>query len=193
MSPVREYQNTKRENNRRSKMSETSTTKDIFKHTKGSFDRLNSYNYPTWKLNCRYLLLAVDSWEIVTGEEIAPIVPNDGNPLQIGVTTRLLKEFKQRRQDATFIILNCCGVSVQAHINRTDNPKEMWDTLARMLDTASHTVGRQSSDLWTQFHTRAGYGISGKQGKERIRQGLVLSRVVFLVGIRMLPVQGRRD
>jgi hypothetical protein len=121
-------------------------TEFTFKHTKGSFERLNSFNYPTWKLNCRYmyLLLAVDSWGIVTGEEIAPIVPNDGNPLQIGVATRLLKKFKQRKQEATVIIYNSCGVSVQAHINRTDNPKEMWDILARILDTASHTIGRQS-------------------------------------------------
>jgi hypothetical protein len=125
-------------------MSENSNTKVIFKHAKGSFERLNSFNYPTWKLNCRYLLLAIDSWYVVTGDDLAPIIPDNGNPLHIGVATRLFKEFKQRKQDTTFIIFNSCGVSVQAQIKRTDDPREMWETLARIFDTANHTIGRQA-------------------------------------------------
>jgi hypothetical protein len=125
-------------------MSETSQPKDIFKHAKGSFERLNGENYPSWKINCRYLLLANDEWDIVTGDEVAPEIPLNGNPLQIGVATGLLKDFRKRRQDATYIIHNSCSESVHAHINQTDDPKVMWDALAKIFDTANETVGRQS-------------------------------------------------
>jgi hypothetical protein len=70
--------------------------------------------------------------------------PTTAIRLHIGVATRLLKEFRLRKLDATFIIFNSCGVSVQAHINRTDDPKVMWEFLARIFDTANHTIGRQA-------------------------------------------------
>jgi hypothetical protein len=76
-----------------------SEKKDVFQHTQGSFECLNSSNYPTWKVNCRYLrlLLARNSWRIVTGEEVEPVIPIDGNPLQIGVAIRLQNAFRLRK------------------------------------------------------------------------------------------------
>jgi hypothetical protein len=148
-------------------MSETSQPKDIFKHSKGSFERLNGENYPSWKINCRYLLLANDEWDIVTGDEVAPEIPPNGNSLQIGVATGLLKDFRKRRQDATYIIHNSCSEFVHAHINQTDDPKVMWNALAKIYDTANETVGRQS--LFRDFSRS---GVVQQEGLHKGRRSL---------------------
>ena len=44
-------------------------TKDTFKHSKGSFERLNSTNYHSWRVSMRYLLTALDLWDLVTGAD----------------------------------------------------------------------------------------------------------------------------
>jgi hypothetical protein len=121
-------------------------TKDIFTHNKGSFERLNEDNYPTWGLNCRYLLLAVDAWDIVTGEEVAPIVPEDGNALQIGVASKLFKDFKLKKQNATFIIFNSCAEMVQAHINSPTIQRRCEKLLlSSMTPQITQSAGKRSS------------------------------------------------
>jgi hypothetical protein len=38
--------------------------KDIFKHSKESFERLTTTNYPLWNNNARHLLRSIAAWKI---------------------------------------------------------------------------------------------------------------------------------
>ena len=57
------------------------SSKDTFKHPKGSYERLNANNYPTWSNSTRRLLHALRAWQIIAGEEIAPVIPGAGSGL----------------------------------------------------------------------------------------------------------------
>jgi hypothetical protein len=85
----------------------SSTSKDVFKHPKGSFDRINTTNYASWQNSIRRLLRMMSCWEITTGdEEIPPLAPA-GSPANIASAARKAKmEFEQRREEAASMIYN---------------------------------------------------------------------------------------
>jgi predicted transcriptional regulator len=118
--------------------------KDMFKNSKGSFERLNEHNYPTWRDNCSLYLISMKAWKIVTGDELPPVIPENGTAVEVAIAANRLEKYEQRKDDATFIIFNSCGKSVQAHINKTRDPKEMWNILARQMDSVRHVIGRQA-------------------------------------------------
>jgi predicted transcriptional regulator len=118
--------------------------KDMFKNSKGSFERLNNDNYPTWRDNCSLYLISMKAWKIVTGDELPPVIPENGTAVEVAIAANRLEKYEQRRDDATFIIFNSCGKPLQSHINKTRNPKEMWDILARQMDSVKHVIGRQA-------------------------------------------------
>ncbi|KAH8152155.1 uncharacterized protein LAJ45_03581 [Morchella importuna] len=123
----------------------TSSTKDIFKHPKGSFDRLTPSNYSSWKNSMRRLLRALLAWKIVSGdEEIPPVAgPNDEEE-EIERCRKRRQDFEQRREDAAAVIYNSCSSPVRIYIDEVDDPEEMWTILAERLDTACSAVGRQT-------------------------------------------------
>ena len=117
---------------------------DIFKHAKGSYERLTSANYPAWKNSTRRLLRSIFAWNIVTATESAPIVLTQGEPEDIDLSRRLLHKYKQRQEDAAVIIYNSTSVAVRAYIDEIDDPAEMWTTLANHFNTAGTAAGRQA-------------------------------------------------
>lgn len=125
------------------------STKDTFKHPKGSYERLNGTNYATWKNNTRRLLRSLRAWSIVTGDEVAPAVPSTGNYPTSLIAKKNQNEFQQRQEDAALVIYNSCGATLRSYIDQIDDPKVMWDTLDKQLNTANSAVGRQA--LFRQF------------------------------------------
>lgn len=125
------------------------STKDTFKHPKGSYERLNATNYATWKNSTRRLLRALRAWSIVTGEEVAPSLPAAGNYPTSLIAKKNHDEFLQRQEDAALVIYNSCGASLRSYIDQIDDPKVMWDTLDKQLNTANSAVGRQA--IFRQF------------------------------------------
>lgn len=124
--------------------------KDTFKHPKGSYERLNASNYPTWSNSTRRLLRALRAWLIVAGEELAPAIPAAGSGVSaIAKATKSLEDFEQRREDAALVIYNSCGAALRSYIDKIDDPKIMWDTLDKQLNTAKSAVGRQA--IFRQF------------------------------------------
>ena len=126
------------------------TTKDTFKHPKGSFERLNATNYPTWSNSTRRLLRALRAWAIVAGEEEVPVIPAAGTGLGgVAKAKKDLEDFVQRREDAALVIYNSCSATLRSYIDKIDDPKTMWNTLDKQLNTAKSAVGRQA--IFRQF------------------------------------------
>ena len=126
------------------------STKDTFKHPKGSYERLNATNYPTWSNSTRRLLRALRAWSIVAGDEVAPVIPTAGIGLSgIAKAKKDLEDFVQRREDAALVIYNSCSATLRSYIDKIDDPKTMWDTLDKQLNTAKSAVGRQA--IFWQF------------------------------------------
>jgi hypothetical protein len=136
--------------------SEMSTT-DFFKHPKGTFERLTSTNYASWKNNMTRLLKAVGAWKIVNGTEVRPADPvRDDYFDRRGDFDRTAFEFDVRRahkkiekfetlcEDANAALYNSCSVPVRIYIDDVDSPSEIWTTLQQRLDSASTSVGRQA-------------------------------------------------
>ena len=126
------------------------STKDTFKHPKGSYERLNAVNYPTWSNSTRRLLRALRAWSIVAGEEVTPTIPPPGTGLSgVAKAKKNLEDFQQRQEDAALVIYNSCSASLRSYIDKIDDPKTMWDTLDKQLNTAKSAVGRQA--IFRQF------------------------------------------
>jgi hypothetical protein len=51
------------------------STTDLFKHPQGTFERLTSTNYASWKNNMTRLLKALGVWKIVDGTKVGPHDP----------------------------------------------------------------------------------------------------------------------
>lgn len=125
--------------------------KDTFKHPKGSYERLNATNYPTWSNSTRRLLRSLRAWSIITGDEITPVIPEAGvaTTNAVAIAKKNLAEFQQRQEDAALVIYNSCSASLRSYIDQIDDPKNMWDTLDKQLNTAKSAVGRQA--IFRQF------------------------------------------
>jgi hypothetical protein len=52
---------------------------DLFKHPKGTFERLTTTNYASWKNNMTRVLMALNAWEIVNGTKVEPADPIRGD------------------------------------------------------------------------------------------------------------------
>jgi hypothetical protein len=118
----------------------TGKEKDVFKHAKGSFDRLTTSNYTSWSKNMRRLLKSLRAWNIVAGDEEEPAAPAANASEKV---TQKYKDYLDRKDDAALCIYNACSTSVRVHIYDIDDPAEMWDKLAERLDAARTAVGRQ--------------------------------------------------
>ena len=126
------------------------SVKDTFKHPKGSYERLNATNYPTWSNSTRRLLHALRAWSIVQGEEVAPIFPSTGGGITATSSAkRNLEDFRQRQEDAALVIYNSCGAALRSYIDKINDPKVMWNTLDQQLNTTNSAVGRQA--IFRQF------------------------------------------
>ena len=102
------------------------SAKDTFKHPKGSYERLNTNNYPTWSNSTRRLLRAICAWSIVAGDEVAPTVPTENSFFVLVATAKKeLDDYRQRQEDAAFIIYNSCSASLRSYIDQIDCPKLM--------------------------------------------------------------------
>ena len=126
------------------------SAKDMFKHPKGSYERLNANNYPTWSNSTCRLLRAIRAWSIVAGDEVATIVPTENSLFVLVATAKKeLDDYRQRQEDAALIIYNSCSASLHSYIDQIDCPKLMWETLDKQLNTAKSAVGRQA--IFRQF------------------------------------------
>jgi hypothetical protein len=114
--------------------------KDIFKHPKGSFERLTNKNYGNWAENMRRLLKANDGWDIVNEEE-AP-VPRPANQTNKWAY-KMWKDYRNRYEEAAQSIFNACSDKVRVYLKGEDDPAIMWNKLAEKMDTASTATGRQ--------------------------------------------------
>lgn len=126
---------------------------DTYSHPKSSFERLNGSNYASWKNNIRRLLRMIRAWDITEGREQLPPLPSHLNSQSVAaVAARARREdFEQRRKEAAGIIYNACIPAVRVYIDDSDDPADMWITLAERMDTANTAIGRQA--LYKTFMT----------------------------------------
>ena len=126
------------------------SAKDTYNHQKGSYKRLNATNYPTWSNNTRRLLCALRAWSIVVGDEVATEIPPPGTGLNgVNKAKKCLEDFQQRQEDAALVIYNSCSTALHSYIDKIDDPKVMWDTLDKQVNTAKSAGGRQA--IFRQF------------------------------------------
>jgi hypothetical protein len=86
------------------------------------FDRLNDTNYADWRIKMEALLEEKELWDVVSGDETMPAT---------GPNSKLAKAFRRKQRLAhAKIILNV--ESSQLPHTRYDDPKEMWENLARI-------------------------------------------------------------
>ena len=89
------------------------STKDTFKHPKGSYERLIATNYPTWSNSTQYLLRALRAWSFVAGDEVAPVIPTAGIGISsIAKAKKDLEDFVQWREDAALVIYDSCSATL---------------------------------------------------------------------------------
>ena len=126
------------------------STKDTFKHPKGSYERLNATNYPIWSDSTRHLLRALRAWSIVAGDGVAPVISTAGIAISgIAKAKKDLEDFVQRWEDAAMVIYRSCSATLRSYIDKIDDPKTMWNTLDKQLNSAKSAVGRQA--IFRQF------------------------------------------
>ena len=77
---------------------------------------LNESNYPTWKVQCRMVLVRDGLWEIVSGKETAPGTDTDGS----------LTKFNSRKDRALATIVLAVEPALLYLIGDPKDPGEVW-------------------------------------------------------------------
>jgi hypothetical protein len=135
-------------------MSSSITKNDVFKSSRGSFDRLNNENYPQWSASMMRLLKAEGLWKIVTGDEICPVITGEHDGMTPEAAQnyqkRKVEDYQKRQDEASVLLHNACCVSTRVHIGKLEDPQTIWDTLKTRLDSAASDAGRQT--LKTQLY-----------------------------------------
>ena len=81
---------------------------------------LNGANYPTWKVQCRMILMKYGVWKIVEGTEVAP--PHEN---QVA-----LNKFNERRDKALSTIVLAVDPSLLYLLGDPQDPVEVWRILS---------------------------------------------------------------
>jgi hypothetical protein len=129
-------------------MSSSITKNDVFKSSRGSFDRLNNENYPQWSASMMRLLKAEGLWKIVTGDEICPVITGEHDGMTPEAAQnyqkRKVEDYRKQQDEASVLLHNACCVSTRVHIGKLEDPQTIWDTLKTRLDSAASDTGRQT-------------------------------------------------
>jgi hypothetical protein len=138
------------------------STTDLFKHPQGTFKRLTSTNYASWKNNMMRLLKALGAWEVINGAKVRPHNPvredyfdrqgyfdRDAFEYDIRRAYRKIKKFQALCATANAALYNACSVSVRVYIDEIESPSQIWTTHQQRLDSTSTSVGRQA--LYSAF------------------------------------------
>jgi hypothetical protein len=117
-------------------------TCEYYKCQYGRVELLNDENYPDWSNTVKFFLTADKTWSIVVGTEVAPRAP----PANAAVARReeyrtLLLEFQARSAKACSMIISSVSSSYKQFLFGKTNPKDMWDTLKRQLDSLTSNSG----------------------------------------------------
>jgi hypothetical protein len=132
------------------------STKDLFKHPQGTFERLTSTNYASWKNNMTRLLQALGVWKVINGTEARTHDPvreeyfdRDAFEYDVRRAHRKIEIFEALCATANAALYSACSVSVRVYINAIESPSQIWTTLQQRLDSTSTSVGRQA--LYSAF------------------------------------------
>ena len=86
------------------------------------FPPLNHTNYAEWSIRMEAILVRVDLWDLVTGDEV--LENNEKDP-------KKLRDFRKRQAMCKAEMVLRVDDSQLAHINSTD-PKAIWESLAKV-------------------------------------------------------------
>jgi hypothetical protein len=138
------------------------STKDLFKHPQGTFERLTSTNCPSWKTNMTRLLQALGVWKVINGIEVRPHDPvceeyfdrhgyfeRDAFEYDVRRAHRKIEKFEALCATANAALYNACSVSICVYIDAIESASQIWTTLQQRLDSTSTSVGRQA--LYSAF------------------------------------------
>jgi len=106
---------------------------EMYKSMYGSFEKLFSDNYDTWKPCILTILSAMLALEIVTGEEVEDDLPTGNSHVNIAKH----ESYEKRQALATTTILLSCTPEVRIHLSGIIDTKAMWDMLAEQLSSSS--------------------------------------------------------
>jgi len=91
---------------------------------KSGIDKLDdSTHYPDWAIQVEAVLEEKEVWDIVSGDEVAPMT---------GPNSKTFKSFVKRARLAKAQIILHLAPSQLPHIRNLATAKEMWDTLAQV-------------------------------------------------------------
>jgi len=120
---------------------------EMYKSMYGSFEKLSSDNYDTWKPCISTILSAMLDLKIVTGEEVEDDLPIGNSTANIAKR----ESYEKRQALATTAILLSCTPEVRIHLSGITNAKARWNTLAEQLNSSSSfgrrvTIGKNFSN-----------------------------------------------
>jgi hypothetical protein len=108
-----------------------SSTSTIYKHKYGEVERLTYTNYERWNAAIQFPLMAIDAWDIISGEEV-----------QSRKGTDELEYYKKRSIKALGIIFNSCSEDIKQSIKRIWGPIIMWENLRSCYNTGTTSIRR---------------------------------------------------
>ena len=101
---------------------------------------LNGTNYPTWKIQCKMVLMKEGLWKIVTGEEVAPTGQNAAEQ----------SKFAARKDRALASIVLSVDTSLLYLINDPRDPAVVWGKLADQFEKKTQAT---RLDLRRKLHS----------------------------------------
>ena len=94
-------------------------------------EKLDRNNFQSWKYKMQSFLKGKGFWELVTGEEVEPLMPHNAIPVQV----QAHKNWTKSANKVLHYFAICVTDSMLCHIQNSNNPRDAWDTLVRLYDT----------------------------------------------------------
>ena len=91
---------------------------------KWSIDKLDNFNWITWKFQMRHLLLAKGLWKYVDGSE----------ELAEDADARAITEYREKSQKALSTLVMAVSTPQLYLITSCDRPQDVWDALKRHFE-----------------------------------------------------------
>lgn len=116
---------------------------DTFKHPGGSSERLNPYNYPSWKPSMMWILRGAHLWKLVTGEDTLPPLPSEDAPEEDRQSITAARDaWEHRAAQGCLMIYMSLTESIRVFVHNDMEPAAMWNTLATHYDEAWTAAGQ---------------------------------------------------
>lgn len=151
----------------------------------------NVENWGTWKFQVKVLLVANESWDVVTGESLKPQPPRGNDAAILAEHIKEVKKWIKRDGTAQKTIVTTVSNQPLLHIINCSTSKEMWDKLHQVYENKNQASVHMLQRQWYTLEKDPLDGIAAHIARiealghrlsvmgEPISEGMIMTKILM--------------